>query len=1261
MNRISKFSVSLVLCVIPLRAVPAQQGKVLTLPVQANGMPFKVAYPSNWSVSPQKFGNAVELLSLPAEQAARVPRSQLGRVLITYDKVSGHAEALRMLKEIADEEAGTTFLNIGGWPALQRRFVAPVARPNRGEMPEQAEELRITTAIAAGPVLVRMEARIPLGADPLVADDAQAIGQVVEFEKRGDPAETDQQLRWLESQPRKSPHAPPAGGPKSSAPSSATISTTSAVKPATPGSVALADVQPAAATSSGLAQLVYPGIGELEVAVSSDGRSIVIAGNGDVAVSGNGGQTFSTNVTGATQNDPSLAVGVSGAFYQAAIGSAPGSNTTRIARSTDGGSNFVFVANAASCSTNGPGCTLPDQEHIAADRFNIAPGGGDILYSTWRLCQPGCLGVLVTWSTNNGATWVAPITVDSGGDFPRITVGADGSVYIVYATGGQRDGIRVRKYSSAAAGFNLIAQADVLAAGSGSALPGSAAGLVSCPMPGLDRCNDGNLLSSPTIAVNDLNPNHVYVAYARTTGPGNEDVFVQDSVLGGTNWPAARTVRLNNPFPGRRYMPWLATVGGAARVSWYDRRASSASLDNSLTDFYSGSAFLDGAGNLVAGQEFKVSPVSDSNCQAGWPCAPRSTNDSEYCSLQPQFAGVCSNTTTRCDFSTPTNCAMGVACQTGGGCPKYGDYNGIAAAAGRVYNAWTSATNPQGALTGLSVYFAARVVCCVPQIQIPGSVNLPGTCVGATNVATLMICNTGKEDLEVGTITSSSTEFRVQPPSSGYPVVISPDFCFPFQVEFAPTSAGAKSATLFVPSNDSVNPTATVSAVGAALVPQIVTAIANGGRFGNVCLGQFKDLDVTINNSGGCDLRISNITSSDPEFKTATVMSFPVVIQAGTSTHIPIRLEPTSLGMKAGTITFNSNDPVTPVKNIPVSGNTPPGSLRLTGSTDFGDVCPGVLAEKQLAVCNVGTCNLNVSSVGFVGACPNFTLVNNPFPAAVSPDSCQNVTIRYTPTNCGSHTCTLRVITDDPNALTNDVTITGNTPCPTIDVPPDVCFPPTVIQSVGACSSLKPFPVSNTGKCNLTITSVTLGGANPAAYALVGLPSFPIILEPGHVIGEGNFKIAFQPLNLSRDTLATISVSYLSDPVAGVTTTVTRVLNGEGVRTGARVLVVDSAGVPLPLVEKLQIQRINANRNKNLLDTVETIQNLTPQTFVPAAPCAAFTYHREYSTVSNPIQLLPGSYQVTATAVVGGKRKSKTVGFDVQTCTFNPTVVITLP
>ena len=108
-------------------------------------------------------------------------------------------------------------------------------------------------------------------------------------------------------------------------------------------------------------------------------------------------------------------------------------------------------------------------------------------------------------------------------------------------------------------------------------------------------------------------------------------------------------------------------------------------------------------------------------------------------------------------------------------------------------------------------------------------------------------------------------------------------------------------------------------------------------------------------------------------------------------------------------------------------------------------------------------------------------------------------------------------------------------------------------------------------------------------------------------------------------------------------------------------MLVMAGGVPVSMVEKLQINRINANRNKDQVDSVDNAMNLPLQTVNPAPPCSSFQYHREYGTVSNPIQLLPGSYVLTATAIVNGSRRTLTVAFDVTTCDFNPTIVVNLP
>jgi hypothetical protein len=543
-----------------------------------------------------------------------------------------------------------------------------------------------------------------------------------------------------------------------------------------------------------------------------------------------------------------------------------------------------------------------------------------------------------------------------------------------------------------------------------------------------------------------------------------------------------------------------------------------------------------------------------------------------------------------------------------------------------------------------------------PVIQVQGTTDFGDVCVGDAGTRELSIFNTGTSDLVINSISrvSGSTGITVDPTPTR-PTTIAPGEHLVFTVRCTPTASGSASAVIRISSNDPDNPQVDLTYTCNTPAPKITTAVANSGSFGDVCVGTFKDLNLTINNSGGCDLLVSNIVSNSGEFIVPGVLSYPIVVHAGDSVAVPIRFQPTSPGAKSALISIVSNDPMTPSKVVGVSGNAPTGDIRITGSTDFGDVCAGAIAEKTISVCNVGLCDLRVVSVSV--NCPDFTIINNPFPAKVSHDFCVPVIVRFTPTSCGPKTCTLTIISDDPDSPTNTLTLTANTPCPDIDVPPDMGFLPEVIRNIGTCNTKQPFPISNKGACLLTITAITIGGVDAGDYSLSGLPSFPILLEPGHIVGEGDLNVVFAPTVVDRDREATISVTYVTDPILGTTATITRKLCGEGVKTGARVLVMQG-GIPLAKVEKIQLQRINANRNRNQLDTQDNVLNALLQTVIPAAPCPAFQYHREYGTVSNPIQLLPGSYQVSVSAIINGKRKTKVVGFDVQTCDFNPTVVV---
>lgn len=722
-----------------------------------------------------------------------------------------------------------------------------------------------------------------------------------------------------------------------------------------------------------------------------------------------------------------------------------------------------------------------------------------------------------------------------------------------------------------------------------------------------------------------------------------------------------------------------------------------------------------------------------------------------------------------------------------------GDYVQLKTVGRTFYGTFTGNGAPFGRpVSNHDPYFYKETVGPILTVEAPN--DFGQMCVGGLQTKKLEISNTGWDPLVIHSVTKLSGDPDISLlPNPATPLTIQPTAEVGFDVECRGLTFGTKTATIRIDSNDPDQPILDIEYTCSVTEPEIQTTFLPSGNYGNVCLGDTKTYDLTIQNSGGCALSVSNIVSNSAEFLVGSVATFPVSIASGDSLSVPIEFAPAGdVGAAAGTITVSSNDSDEGSLVIPVSGNSPAATLdlfvadsgnfgnvcsgdfkdlnvtvqnngacpleltalslpvndqgdfelpsgnaadsqlepnnslqlpirfapdsftpagtrngtlqadgrtllatttlqdtqALTGTApppninvpangadpidiDFGNVCAGVSSDINIPVCNTGLCTLNVTSAtleafGGGGPCLDFTIVQNPFPDLVSHDFCMDVVVRYTPTTGeGTHQCQLVIESDSPGESPIIIGIEGTTPTTVIDVPGDMSFSPEVVNQVDECSTLQPFPVSNNGLCPLQITDMVITDLENE-YLLDGVPSLPTFLQSGHVFGAGDLDVEFKPFEpLERWKIGELTVSYVSDSVTGATTDVDVNLCGEGTYTGARVLVTDTSGNAFSTVERIQIQRITANRNRRpRLDTVSVLRNVPLTTVTPPGgaeytACQEFEYHAEYGTVSNGNQLLPGVYQVNATVRIGGRRYTKSVGFSVNACDFNPTVIIT--
>jgi hypothetical protein len=324
-----------------------------------------------------------------------------------------------------------------------------------------------------------------------------------------------------------------------------------------------------------------------------------------------------------------------------------------------------------------------------------------------------------------------------------------------------------------------------------------------------------------------------------------------------------------------------------------------------------------------------------------------------------------------------------------------------------------------------------------------------GTVCGSPRFLTLRVFNVGNADLIVDSVAwiAGSTAFSVLP-NPATPLTIVPGSQVDFTVEFSPTASGSESATIRIVSNDPNQPNFNVTASGSLGNGALEVIVPDSGDFGQVCVGSFRDLSLTLNNNGPCDLTVFSITSSSAQFQAPTVLSYPLVIGAGDSIEVPIRFAPSAIGPAAGQITIASDDPHSPAI-VDLIGLSPAPRLVtiFANSGKFGDVCLHSFADKPLRLANAGGCTLEIT--GITSSSAEFILPNVVvFPLTVAPGTAIDVPITFAPTKLGAATATIAVFSNDPGGprLLDTSGFTPSGHCPLESPPGSIQLRPSSVR-----------------------------------------------------------------------------------------------------------------------------------------------------------------------------------------------------------------------
>jgi hypothetical protein len=203
----------------------------------------------------------------------------------------------------------------------------------------------------------------------------------------------------------------------------------------------------------------------------------------------------------------------------------------------------------------------------------------------------------------------------------------------------------------------------------------------------------------------------------------------------------------------------------------------------------------------------------------------------------------------------------------------------------------------------------------------------------------------------------------------------------------------------------------------------------------------FGDLDidappastvVTYANEGLSTLTISSISVTGTDATQFSINPTPDLspMLPNTSRTLTIQFDPNTLGNKAATVSFATNDEDQPVLNGDLSGTGIDQEIEITaGATTFAarNTEAGPSQPSTFIITNTGTATLNISSISLTGTnASDFVIDPAPsLPIALSPGNSTMVNVAFDPMTAGAKTANLMIVSDDTDEGTVNFTLTS--------------------------------------------------------------------------------------------------------------------------------------------------------------------------------------------------------------------------------------------
>ena len=199
--------------------------------------------------------------------------------------------------------------------------------------------------------------------------------------------------------------------------------------------------------------------------------------------------------------------------------------------------------------------------------------------------------------------------------------------------------------------------------------------------------------------------------------------------------------------------------------------------------------------------------------------------------------------------------------------------------------------------------------------------------------------------------------------------------------------------------------------------------------FGSVRITQTDTRTITITNGGAANLIISSIGDPGGEFSILNKPSLPLTIPSTQSVTLSVSFSPLFVGPANASFAIGSNDPLTPVVNISLTGigvGTPVPNLETSvGLVDFGTST----TPRMFEITNTGEADLVIPTI-FQPSAP-FSL-SGVGTGILKTGEKKTLTINFSPTTLGVFTSGFTIVCNDPDSLLKFIPLKGTSLAQTV-------------------------------------------------------------------------------------------------------------------------------------------------------------------------------------------------------------------------------------